>query len=180
MAARRRRRRTIVDTGYDIDSTREAWDAILARRPAGDAASSSPTTIPDHPGLAQWLSERSGARWHDPRGIPAGHAVWNGPPGYNETDMVAQFRRNGLDAAARRRFMTAATPFTARGVPRPPSYRRCMTTTDSHRRARVAVIVGRGHSPSTLAVLRGGRRTDSGDMLLPRISTNGAFSRSAG
>ena len=46
--------------------------------------------------------ERSGARVCMSHGeFLAGYAVWNGLPGYNETDMVAQFRRNGLDAKLR-------------------------------------------------------------------------------
>ena len=90
----------IVDTGYDLDSTREAWDAILGR--LGKPVTRIIVTHyhPDHLGLAQWLAERTGAQVSMSLGeFLAGHAVWNALPGYNETDMVAQFRRNGLDEA---------------------------------------------------------------------------------
>jgi glyoxylase-like metal-dependent hydrolase (beta-lactamase superfamily II) len=52
----------IVDTGYDIDSTREAWDAILGRLGKPVTRIIVTHCHPDHLGLAQWLAERTGAQ----------------------------------------------------------------------------------------------------------------------
>ena len=163
------------DTGYDLDSTREAWDAILAR--VGRPVTRIIVTHyhPDHLGLAQWLSERSGARVCMSHGeFLAGYAVWNGLPGYNETDMVAQFRRNGLDEARCQAFMTRGNAYR-RGVPSlPPSYRRLYEDDRLAIGGREwRVITGRGHSPEhcSLYCAEAGVLI-SGDMLLPRISTN--------
>ena len=165
----------IVDTGYDIDSTRAACDAILGR--LGKAVTRIIVTHyhPDHLGLAQWLAERTGAQVSMSLGeFLAGHAVWNALPGYNETDMVVQFRRNGLDEARCQAFVSRGNAYR-RGVPSlPASYRRLYGGDKLVIGGREwEVITGYGHSPehSSLYCAEAGVLI-SGDMLLPRISTN--------
>lgn len=130
---------------------------------------------PDHLGLAQWLAERTGAQVSMSLGeFLAGHAVWNALPGYNETDMVAQFRRNGLDETRCQAFVSRGNAYR-RGVPSlPASYRRLYGGDKLVIGGREwEVITGYGHSPehSSLYCAEAGVLI-SGDMLLPRISTN--------
>ncbi len=165
----------VVDTGYDIDSTREAWDAILGRLGRPVTRIIVTHYHPDHLGLAQWLAERTGAQVSMSLGeFLAGHAVWNALPGYNETDMVAQFRRNGLDETRCQAFVSRGNAYR-RGVPSlPASYRRLYGGDKLVIGGREwEVITGYGHSPehSSLYCAEAGVLI-SGDMLLPRISTN--------
>jgi glyoxylase-like metal-dependent hydrolase (beta-lactamase superfamily II) len=101
-----------------------------------------------------------------------GHALWNQLPGYNVTDMVAQFRQHGLDEERCQALASRGNAYR-RGVPvAAASYRRLYGDTPGSAAA-MEVITGYGHSPEhMLAVLREAGVLISGDMLLPRISTN--------
>lgn len=165
----------IVDTGYGLDTTREAWNTIL------DGLGKPVTQIivthchPDHLGLAQWLSEKTGADVTMTHGeFLAGHALWHQLPGYNVPAMLAQFRRHGLDEA-RCQALDGRGNAYKRGVPElPSSFRRLHdgdTLTIGRRRWRV--ITGFGHSPEHASLYcETAEVLISGDMLLPRISTN--------
>ncbi|BAL22854.1 MBL fold metallo-hydrolase [Azoarcus sp. KH32C] len=166
---------TVVDTGFGLDPVRAHWETILAR----DTRPLSRIVVthchPDHLGLASWLAERDGAPITMTQGeFLAGHAIWNQMPGSGVADMLAQFRANGLDDARLEALQERGNGYR-RGVPAlPSSYHRLFDGSvlrigDNDWR----VIVGYGHAPEhaslyceTLGVLI------SGDMLLPRISTN--------
>lgn len=170
----------IVDTGFALDMVKDCWLQILARL-ANTARGDRITRIivthfhPDHLGLAAWLQERTGA----PVAMSVGeyltaHAVWHEIGGHGNQPMLRQFRAHGLDeercAALERRSGTYN-----RGVPTlPVSYQRLfaddrLAIGSQHWQVRI----GYGHSPehvslycAELGVLI------SGDMLLPKISTN--------
>lgn len=165
----------VVDTGYGIDRTRAAWTGILA----GEARPLERIVVthhhPDHLGLAAWLAARDGGRIHMTLGeYLGGHAIWHQLPGYSVADMVAQFRAHGL-AEERAAALAARGNAYRHGIPAMPARFERMLAGDSLVIGgnEWRVIAGFGHAPehaslycSRLGVLI------SGDMLLPRISTN--------
>ncbi|MCK0505884.1 MBL fold metallo-hydrolase [Aromatoleum anaerobium] len=166
---------TAIDTGFGLDEVREHWNTILANdgRPVGRVVVTH--HHPDHLGLATWLAARDGAPvWMTQGEFLSGHAIWSQLPGYSVADMVAQFRSHGLDGARQAALVDRGNGYR-RGVPTlPGAYHRLfdgdVVTIGGHE---WRVIVGYGHAPehaslycAQLGVLI------SGDMLLPRISTN--------
>ncbi|MCV2217256.1 MBL fold metallo-hydrolase [Thauera sp. Sel9] len=167
--------RVIVDCGYGSDDTRQAWTAVLDADPRPVTRVVVTHHHPDHVGLATWLAARNGASIHMTLGeYLLGHAIWHQLPGYNVQDMVAQFRAHGLDDAPATALATRGNAYR-RGIPELPSrYERLRHGSILPIDGREwRVIVGYGHAPehaslycAELGVLI------SGDMLLPRISTN--------
>lgn len=165
----------IVDTGYALDATRDAWDAILAHLGKPVTRIIVTHCHPDHLGLAKWLSDKTGAGVVMSQGeYLGGYALWHQLTGYDVTSMVAHFRHHGLDddrAAA----LSGRGNAYARGVPSlPATYERLidgdvLTIGGRHWK----VIVGYGHAPEHVSLYCEAIGVlISGDMLLPRISTN--------
>lgn len=165
----------IVDTGYGLDATRDAWERILGQ--LGRPVSRILVTHchPDHLGLAQWLAEKTGAPIAMTLGeYLGGHALWHQLPGYDVTAMVAQFRRHGLDQARCEALASRGNAYK-RGVPSLPSRHQRLIDGDVLEIGgrRWQVIAGYGHSPEHMSLYcEGAEVLISGDMLLPRISTN--------
>ena len=166
---------TLVDTGFGLPEIQALWAAALDR--LGKPVSRIVVTHfhPDHLGLADWLSQRTGAPvWMTQGEFLMGHALWHQLPGFAVEDTIAQFRRHGLDAERLDALAQRGNSYR-RGVPSlPQTYRRLI---DGDRLSIGGhdwqVIAGYGHAPEhaalwcpTLDLLI------SGDMLLPRISTN--------
>lgn len=167
---------TAVDTGIGLDQVKAHWSEVLAERADRPLRRIVVTHChPDHLGLAEWLRERSGAElWMTQGEFLGGQAIWHELPGFRIPDMVDQFRRHGLDQV-RSDALTARGNSYRRGVPSLPSSFNRLFDGDTLRIGGRdwRVIVGYGHSPEhaslyceALGVLI------SGDMLLPRISTN--------
>jgi glyoxylase-like metal-dependent hydrolase (beta-lactamase superfamily II) len=166
---------TAIDSGFGLDVVRDYWESVLTR----DGRPLSRVVVthchPDHLGLASWLAARDGAPVCMTQGeFLAGHAMWNQTAGSSVEDMIAQFRSHGLDEV-RLGALSARGNAYRRGVPAlPGAYSRLFDGSV----LRIGgndwrVIVGYGHAPEhaslyceSLGVLI------SGDMLLPRISTN--------
>ncbi|MBD5801258.1 Hydroxyacylglutathione hydrolase [Azoarcus sp. Aa7] len=165
----------VVDTGFGIDPVRDNWNAILDRdrRPLSRIVVTH--SHPDHLGLASWLAERDGAPVQMTQGeFFNGHAIWNQVAGNAVEEMVAHFAAHGLDPERQGALRERGNSYR-RGVPAlPKSYQRIFDGDVLRIGAHDwRVIVGYGHSPEhaslyceSLGVLI------SGDMLLPRISTN--------
>lgn len=164
-----------VDSGYGLERTRAAWTQVLA----GETRPLSRIIVthhhPDHIGLASWLAARDGGEIHMTLGeYLGGHAIWHQVPGYTVTDMVAQFRAHGLAEERAAALSSRGNAYRA-GIPEMPT--RFHRLLDGEH-IRIGghdwrVITGYGHAPEhaslyceALGVLI------SGDMLLPRISTN--------
>ncbi len=167
--------RVIVDCGYGADRSRAAWAQILDAAPQPVARVIVTHHHPDHLGLATWLAARDGASLHMTLGeYLAGQAIWHQLPGYSVPDMVAQFRAHGLDTA-RADALAARGNAYRRGVPEMPSrYHRLRNGDTLSIGGRTwRVLVGYGHAPehASLYCAELGLLI-SGDMLLPRISTN--------
>ena len=165
-----------VDTGYASSSVKTAWEQVFGSLAGAPLKRIVVTHFhPDHLGLAAWLAEKTGA----PVAMTAGefltaHLVWQQLAGHGVTAMLDFFRANGLDEAGLAALDERGNSYR-KGVPElPQSYHRLHDgdVLDIGGR-RWQVEVGHGHAPEhaalhcpELAVLI------SGDMLLPRISTN--------
>ena len=171
---------TIVDTGYALYAVKACWEKILAHladTPRGGRIARIIVTHfhPDHVGLAAWLQEKTGAPVHMTLGeYLTAHAVWHETAGHGMQPMLEQFRRHGLDAE-RVAALAKRTGAYNRGVPAlPAAYCRLFDqdefTIGEHR---WQVRVGYGHSPEHAALYSCNIGVlISGDMLLPKISTN--------
>ena len=171
---------TIVDTGFALDAVRECWQTILARLRTTARGGRILRIIvthfhPDHLGLAAWLQEQTGAPVHMTLGeYLTAHAVWHEVGGHGNQPMLRQFRAHGLDADRCAALERRSGNYN-RGVPSLPNdYHRLFAgeelTIGKHR---WQVRVGYGHSPEHAALYCGELGVlISGDMLLPKISTN--------
>ena len=166
----------VVDTGIGLDEIRPHWEQVFAEREGAPIGRIVVTHChPDHLGQAAWLQAKSGAPlWMTQGEFLGGHALWHQLPGHSVTDMLAQFRANGLDEDR-----CAALEKRGNGYRRvvpdmPTNYHRLFDGDEICIGAeRWQVMVGFGHAPehASLYCARLGVLI-SGDMLLPRISTN--------
>lgn len=165
----------VVDTGYDQPPVRAAWEQVLA------GLSGLLTRIvvthfhPDHLGLAAWLQELSGAPLLMSTGeYLTAHAVWHEIGGHGLAPMLEQFRQHGLDETRRQALAERGSAYR-RGVRQlSTDYRRLRGGQSLFiDGVRWQLVDGYGHSPEHLALYCPERRVlISGDMLLPKISTN--------
>jgi glyoxylase-like metal-dependent hydrolase (beta-lactamase superfamily II) len=172
---------TAVDCGIANDASRASWEAVFAGELGGRPIRRVLVTHmhPDHIGLAHWLTERwstagaecrlwmSATDWHAARAATTSSA--NG-------DAAARFlARHGLAdtdvlnaVRGRRNYFKTLVPQV------PPRFRRLMdgmTLSIGGRAWRC--IAGYGHAPEHIALYCEALQVlISGDMVLPRISTN--------
>jgi len=166
---------TVVDTGFPADTVRAAWRQVIASLDGPVRRLIVTHFHPDHLGLATWLLAETGAAlWMTSGEFLTAHAVWHEIGGHGLRFMVEQFRRHGLDEAR-------LAKFAQRGI----GYRQAVPTLPDHyHRLRaddlVAIggrgwraLIGYGHAPEHLALYCAELGVlISGDMLLPKISTN--------
>jgi len=168
---------TLVDCGLASNTTRALWDEILARDLAGLPIGRVIVTHyhPDHIGLAGWLSARFNlVPWMTKGEFLSAHAACHSVGGTGFARLREFFARHGLEPA-RLEAAGVKEGTYRRGVePLPDTFRRIrhgerITVGKQPWR----VIVGYGHAPEHAALHneRAGVLI-SGDMLLPRISTN--------
>ena len=168
---------TLIDCGIGDDTTRGLWERILGSRVAGRPVTRLVVTHhhPDHAGLASWLIERTGAQlWMPQAEYFAAHAMREGSAGYAFDRVVAMFERNGL-AGERLELMQQRRSNYRNRVPAfPPDYRRLMDGDVLRVGGRSwKVIMGYGHAPEHAALHCEEQGVlISGDMVLPKISTN--------
>jgi len=172
----------IVDCGLGDAATRELWDAYFAAsHGVGTGGSLWVKRVivthhhPDHAGNAAWLVHRFGADLWMPLGeYFTAHAIREAQAGFSPENQIALLRRNGLDLEHGRKMSERGNAYR-RAVPEFPS---CYCRLSDAQLLTIGgrlwrVIMGYGHSPEhaalycePLGVLI------SGDMVLPRISTN--------
>jgi len=166
---------TLVDTGFADDSVRGLWEQILADLDGSVTRLIATHFHPDHLGLATWLQARSGAElWMSSGEFLTAHAVWHEVGGHGARFMSEQFRQHGLGGERLEKFATRGSGYR-RAVPAlPDHYHRLKAGDDLQIDGnRWEIIIGYGHSPEHVALYCA--ELDvliSGDMLLPRISTN--------
>lgn len=167
-----------VDCGVATDATRAAWEQVFAGELHGQPLLRVFATHchPDHIGLSDWLCRRFDAPfWITTGEYGFGRMMSAALPGVDGTAAIPHFRRHGLAGAELLEQMQTRRNYFPLLVPAvPESYTRMQ---DGQQIAigahRWRVITGFGHSPEhaalyceELGVLI------SGDMVLPRISTN--------
>ncbi|HUK04360.1 MAG TPA: MBL fold metallo-hydrolase [Burkholderiales bacterium] len=171
----------IVDTGLGNAPTRALWEKIFAARigarPRIDDVGRVLVTHyhPDHAGNAAWLCERTGAQLWMTRGeYLTVHAALHGAAGYSAESQKKLFLANGLGEAQTNELLARGGLYRKLVPDFPLSHRRLFEG------ERIAVggrewrvMVGYGHAPEHASLYCESLNVlISGDMLLPRISTN--------
>ncbi|SNS11435.1 Glyoxylase, beta-lactamase superfamily II [Noviherbaspirillum humi] len=169
---------TVVDCGIANDATRAAWEQVFASALDGLPILRVIVTHchPDHVGLADWLCQR----WQAPLWMTAGEfgfarMMSAALPGVDGTAMLPHFQRHGLTDPAMLEQLSGRRSYYPTLVPSVPQAYRRLQDGD---RLRIGahdwqVITGFGHSPEHMALYCEAQQLlISGDMVLPRISTN--------
>jgi glyoxylase-like metal-dependent hydrolase (beta-lactamase superfamily II) len=174
---------TLVDCGITNDPTRAAWEQVFANELGGLPVLRVIVTHmhPDHIGLAHWLTERWSTSGHDCR-LWISATDWGAArlasittTGFGGDASAAFFAHHGLTDPEALAKVRARSGYYASMVPQVPArYRRLMDGLALAIGGREwGCIAGYGHAPEHIAlhcpqlgVLI------SGDMVLPRISTN--------
>jgi glyoxylase-like metal-dependent hydrolase (beta-lactamase superfamily II) len=169
---------TIIDCGISNAATREAWESIFAQHLRGLPVLRVLCTHchPDHVGLAAWLCER----WQAPLWMTTGEygfarMMSAALPGVDGTAMLPHFQRHGATDPALLQQLAERRSYYPTMVPAvPESYVRLQ----DRQQVRIGahdwrVVTGFGHSPEHAALAcEALGLLISGDMVLPRISTN--------
>lgn len=167
----------VVDCGLGNDATREEWLRIFDKSLGGSTLSRVIVTHhhPDHVGNAGWLTARFGVPlWMAQAEYLTAHANLEGIAGFGREALVAMYLRNGLDDAMAQTMLTGRMNYRTHVTDFPTRYQRIMdgeTLVIGDHGWRV--IMGYGHAPEHAALYCEALGVlISGDMVLPRISTN--------
>jgi len=169
---------TIVDCGITSDPTKAAWEQVFANELQGKPVTRVIATHmhPDHIGLAHWLTERWSCRlWVSATDFSVARLSSQTTSGFGGERAAAFFASHGLtdpDSVAKVR---ARANYYAGMVPKvPEAYRRLMDGMVVRIGAHDwRCIAGYGHAPEHIALhCPELNLLISGDMVLPRISTN--------
>jgi len=166
---------TIVDTGFPDDAVRQMWTQILAKLDGPVTRLIVTHFHPDHLGLATWLMEKTGASLAMTTGeFLTAHVVWHEVAGHGARFMVEQFRQNGLEGEHLAKFEQRGSGYR-KAVPALPDYYDRLKAGDiaAVDGKKWQILIGHGHAPEHMALYCAELGVlISGDMLLPRISTN--------
>jgi len=173
---------TIVDCGITNDDTRAAWEQVFANELGGLPVLRVIVTHmhPDHIGLAHWLTQRWNCRlWISSTDYNAARLASSSTTGFGGGSAARFMQSHGLSDPDSLEKIKARTNYYASMVPQvPDSFRRILdgqafAVGSAGAKSEWICHVGYGHAPEhmalhnpTLGLLI------SGDMVLPRISTN--------
>jgi len=168
---------TIIDCGLSNDATRANWDRIFAAHLGGRPVHRLIVTHyhPDHAGNAGWLVEKFGCElWMTQGEYLTAHAVMDNAAGYSPESSIALFKANGLDSSHDEGLAKRGHFYRMAVLPLPSQYRRILDAESLTVGGREwKVIVGFGHAPEHASLYCADLGVCiSGDMLLPKISTN--------
>lgn len=168
----------LIDCGAATDATRVAWEQVLAEGLAGEPLVRVFATHchPDHVGLSGWLCERFKAPfWTTTGEFAFARMMAAALPGVDGPSAIPHFERHGLTDPAMLEQMRSRRNYYPSLVPAvPASY----TRLQDGQQVRIGrydwrVITGFGHSPEHASLYCEALKVlVSGDMVLPRISTN--------
>lgn len=164
---------TAVDTGVANDVIKDNWRRLLPVYPLRRQIVTH--CHPDHLGLAAWLENETGAPlWMTLGEYLTAHMICAQIDGYGVTRMLELFKAHGLDQHRLDELALRGNAFKTNVPEIPKTYRRLFEGQDvAIGRRTWRVMVGFGHSPEHAALYCDeSRLLISGDMLLPRISTN--------
>lgn len=169
---------TIVDCGVARDEVKTLWDEIFSTQLEGLPVVRVIVTHmhPDHIGLAHWLTEK----WQAPLQMTAtdfgvAHLFVEGKAIGGGERMAAHFARHGMTDPDKLEGVRARTRYYPQLVPQVPD--RYIRIVDNEQ-VRIGdhdwqVIIGYGHAPEHASFFcKALNVVISGDMVLPRISTN--------
>ena len=169
---------TIVDSGITNDATKANWEAVFADHLDGLPVLRLIVTHfhPDHMGLAHWLTERWGVRlWMSATDYNLARLSSGTTTGVGGGAAADFFAAHGVADADSLDKIRARSNYYANMVPAvPSSYRRLMNDSIVQIGGRAwRCIAGYGHAPEHLSLYcEALGLLISGDMVLPRISTN--------
>jgi glyoxylase-like metal-dependent hydrolase (beta-lactamase superfamily II) len=169
---------TIVDCGITSDPTQAAWEQVFARELRGKPVTRVIATHmhPDHIGLAHWLTERWGCRlWISATDFHGARLASQSTTGFGGERAAAFFASHGLTDPQAIAKVRARANYYAGMVPQvPAAFRRLMDGMSVLIGGREwRCIAGYGHAPEHIALhCEPLGLLISGDMVLPRISTN--------
>jgi len=169
---------TIVDCGITNDATRAAWEQIFANELQGRPVLRVIATHmhPDHIGLAHWLTARWQCRlWVSATDFNAARMSSQSTTGFGGEQSALFFASHGLtDPEAVAKVRGRANYYASMVPAVPASFRRLMDGQSIDIGARAwRCVAGYGHAPEHIAlVCDNDKLFISGDMVLPRISTN--------
>src|SRR5688572_11717120 len=169
---------TIVDCGVATDATRAAWERIFEHELDGLPVLRVIVTHmhPDHIGLAHWLTERWNCRvWISATDWNAARLASTSTTGFGGGSAALFMASHGLTDPDSVEKIKARSNYYASMVPKVPERFRRMLDGD-----RIAIggrdwtcHVGYGHAPEHISLhAPSPGLLISGDMVLPRISTN--------
>lgn len=174
---------TVVDAGVSIEAIHEAWRTLWAGPMAGKPLGRMLVTHmhPDHIGNAQWLIEqfsspgRPARLWISATDFLAATIACQSTTGYGGDRAADYFASHGLDDGEGLPLIRQRGGYYSSMVPAvPASYRRLrdgLTVSIGGHDWRC--IAGFGHAPEHIALYSEAQGVlISGDMLLPKISTN--------
>jgi len=168
---------TLVDTGLGSAATRALWeqvfDRVLGARPLHRIVVTH--YHPDHAGNAAWLGKRFGAGlWMTRAEFLTAHAVLHGVASFSAEASAALFRANGLGDQGTAQLLARGDLYRKLVPEFPAEHRRLLHGASIRIGGRDwQVIIGYGHAPEHASLhCRELGVVISGDMLLPKISTN--------
>jgi glyoxylase-like metal-dependent hydrolase (beta-lactamase superfamily II) len=169
---------TAIDCGVALGPTRDLWEQVLAGPAEGLPLLRVLATHchPDHVGNAAWLCEKFGAPlWMTTGEYGFARMMSAGLPGVDGSAALPHFQRHGLADPAMIEQIGERRNYYPSLVPAMPS---AYTRLQDGQRVSIGgqdweVIAGFGHSPEHAALYCAALGVlVSGDMVLPRISTN--------
>jgi glyoxylase-like metal-dependent hydrolase (beta-lactamase superfamily II) len=169
---------SLIDCGAATDATRVAWEQLIGAALDGKPLLRVFATHchPDHVGLSGWLCERFDAPfWTSAAEFAFMRMMAAALPGVDGPSAIPHFKKHGLVDAGMLEQMASRKNYYPSLVPSvPPAYTRLQDgqqVTIGGRSWRV--ITGFGHSPEHVSLYSEAINVlVSGDMVLPRISTN--------
>ena len=169
---------TVIDTGVATDATRAAWEQVFTGAMDNQPVLRLLATHchPDHVGLSGWLCERFAAPfWLTAGEFGFARMMAAALPGVDGPSAIPHFERHGLRDESMLEQMRSRRTYYPSLVPSVPE---AYTRLQDGQLVRIGeagwrVITGFGHSPEHAALYSEARNVlISGDMVLPRISTN--------